>query len=339
MITLGERIDDHVEVIGAKDDSRLYIKCPGIECHSTPTGKRDTMLCTDGAPTIICMHQSCGAEVEEKNLELRRAFPSDAPRIAPRTDFRQYREIQAAKKAVAQVQAERAQEHIIRDFPWPRCNIWEDSPVRFEQMPSLEETHHFLRLAFASGDLLWIGHPQRSNEARVIRSLEEWLADDGILLRPSICPNPLAAVGGGRKNANILGPRYVVLEADNLSPDHEENQDLSGALIRWLRESVGLTLFAVVSSARKSLHAWFSVDDRLREFIAAPTAGAMLASLGFDSSGIRRCQAFRLPGHIRRETGRTQTIYYLDPAAVCARGGVPAKQSQPPVQRSLTHEE
>jgi hypothetical protein len=94
-------MDDHIEVIGAKDDSRLYIKCPGIECHSTATGKRDTMLHTDGAPTIVCMHQSCAQAVESKNLELRRAFPSTVTRIAPHTDFRRQREIEAAKRAIA----------------------------------------------------------------------------------------------------------------------------------------------------------------------------------------------------------------------------------------------
>jgi hypothetical protein len=330
-------IDDHIEVIGAKDDSRLYIKCPGIECHSTATGKRDTMLHTDGAPTIVCMHQSCAQAVESKNLELRRAFPSTVTRIAPHTDFRRQREIEAAKRAIAKVQAERAQERIIQGFPWPRCDIWEDSPVRLTGSADIAETRSFLSLAFSKGDLLWIGQPEHSNEAGAIRRLEDWLTDESLLSRPSICPNALATIQGGRKNTNISEPRYVVLEADSLSPDHEENQDLSGALIRWLRESAGLNLFAVISSGRKSLHAWFAVDDRLKEFIESPSAGNLLASLGFDSAGVRPAQAFRFPGHVRHETGQIQTIYYLDPAAGFNRNGVSTKQ-QPLCERSSTDE-
>jgi hypothetical protein len=249
----------------------------------------------------------------------------------------QGREIEAAKKAVAKVQAERAKEHIIRDFPWPRCDIWEDSPARLTGAADIAETRSFLSLAFSKGDLLWIGRPEHSNEAGAIRTLEEWLTDDAVLLRPSVCPNVLATIQGGRKNVNILELRYVVIEADKLSPDHEDNQDLTGALIRWLRESVGLNLFAIISSGGKSLHAWFAVDDRLKQFIESPSAKNLLASLGLDTASVRPEQAFRFPGHVRHETGQTQTIYYLDPAAGFNRRRV-STQQQPPWQRRSTDE-
>jgi hypothetical protein len=274
------------------------------------------MLFTEGAPTIVCMHSSCEAAVAEKNLELRRAFPSaSANRVKASQDWRRTAEVRQVRKEALALQGARAMERIIREHAWSQVDIWEASPVRFSGAPNWAETQYFLASAFAPDDLVWIGRNERSNESGSIRQCAAWLEDDSLLARPSICPSVMSNVGGGRRNENVATTRYFIFEADGLSADPEDNIERSGALLRWLREVVGLKLFAVVFSGNRSLHGWVVADDRLKEFIASPDSSSLIGALGFDISAKRAAQAFRLPGHIREETGRVQTLLYLDPVA------------------------
>lgn len=49
-----------------------YAPCPGAHLYHSRDSPRDLRLVLTGAPTAFCFHDSCTAEVEAFNLELRR---------------------------------------------------------------------------------------------------------------------------------------------------------------------------------------------------------------------------------------------------------------------------
>jgi hypothetical protein len=53
---------------------RYYLQCPGISMHSGGKGaRRDCEFMPDGAPTLRCFHESCGAALDELNRSIRSA--------------------------------------------------------------------------------------------------------------------------------------------------------------------------------------------------------------------------------------------------------------------------
>lgn len=56
-------------------------RCPGEAKHSNKTDDNHCQVHLDGAPTIHCFHDSCDAEVEAANLELRRACNEATPDV------------------------------------------------------------------------------------------------------------------------------------------------------------------------------------------------------------------------------------------------------------------
>jgi hypothetical protein len=313
-------LEDFAEVLAWRDGNSAYTRCPGEALHTTPTNPRDCLVYLTGAPSAHCQHQSCQAEVDALSSALRTAFPSDReiPRDTSRANI-DYAAVRNAKKTALVKSGRAAQERILSQYPWPRCDIWESSPYRFSDELEHRTCRQFLALAFDAEDLLFIGHPERSNEWGAIRSCSDWLGSADLLSRPAICPSTFKHSIGGRRKENVACVRYVVLEADGLSADHEENQDLSGALIRYACERLGLNLFAVVDSGNKSLHAFFVADERLRSFLSMPDAAAHLSAIGFDPAAVRPAQTFRLPGHTRQDTSRIQSLLYFDPTASAVR--------------------
>ena len=67
------------ETLTAARDGVYYLKCPGVAFHTGKDGRRDCRFTPgDGgfnkrtaAPSLCCMHQSCGAVIEEMNRKIR----------------------------------------------------------------------------------------------------------------------------------------------------------------------------------------------------------------------------------------------------------------------------
>jgi hypothetical protein len=131
------------------------------------------------------------------------------------------------------------------------------------------------------------------------------VAQDGTILIGSVSSLLAITPGGTRKwqvdgFADILDRRFLVVESDILKKNEV------GAVFRWLRESCGLKLVAVIDTAGKSLHGWFDfvscepVLDELR---------LVLPSLKCDPKLFTASQPVRLPGAER--DGNLQRLVYL----------------------------
>jgi hypothetical protein len=59
-------------LLGMALDADGYAPCPGRHKHTSRDGSRDFKVWLDGAPSGRCVHDSCSAEVESFNHELRR---------------------------------------------------------------------------------------------------------------------------------------------------------------------------------------------------------------------------------------------------------------------------
>lgn len=130
---------------------------------------------------------------------------------------------------------------------------------------------------------------------------------------PLIVPSPMSALTGvtktGSTSARCLdntGPRrFLVIEFDR-GTEHEQ-----AAAILDLASMAPLVL--VCHSGKKSLHGWFYCLGQREELLHKFHGYAV--SLGADPATWVRCQLVRMPGAVRPETGRTQELLFLHPAA------------------------
>jgi hypothetical protein len=161
---------------------------------------------------------------------------------------------------------------------------------------------------------------------------------EGLEAWPHIVPSPMSdlysvdAKGEKHKRslANTGARRYLVTDFDikPLKTDGSPSiyaglierweahgvtiQDAAAALIAFLTELPG-PLVMVVYSGNISLQAWWfaegedeSMDAKMRGFFTSAVI------LGADRQGWSRCQLFRMPGSLRKDTGRRQTVHYFD---------------------------
>ena len=54
-------------IIQWETDTRAYIECPGQDLHTNKNQRTDCWLNIDGGPNLFCVHQSCGAVIEQEN--------------------------------------------------------------------------------------------------------------------------------------------------------------------------------------------------------------------------------------------------------------------------------
>jgi hypothetical protein len=294
-------------------DGHTYCRCPGAALHAKPSGKRDTRVYfAAGSPTIHCLHSSCAANVQAANRALRSAlgqldrglfttvdkFVKSPEQIARERD-------QARATDLANT-AKNALPSILHTYPWPAAQIWTDSPAALIDGPA-EDWRRLLGL-YQPDDYLWIGDKKDSGNKRHkahFRTAEKWLLTDACPKGPYICPAVFQAGCWSRSKENVAGLPFMVIESDILSKDQ------IGAVFRWLRETVGLHLRAVVDTGRRSLHGWFDYpdDDTVRDL------GTVLPPLQCDGAVLRSNQPCRLPGCFRADTGATQALLYFDRGA------------------------
>ncbi len=191
---------------------------------------------------------------------------------------------------------------LLASSPWSAVQIFSDSPEGVADDPA--EDWRLLLSLYRSEDHLWIGDVRESGvrHANRFQSVARWLEGKACPKGPFILPAILKPGACSRTKTDVAGQPLLVIESDLLDKDE------SGAVFRWLREEVGLTLRAVVDTGSRSLHAWFVRPDAetLREL------RIVLPALGFDGATLRETQPVRLPGCLRPGKNTRQAMLYFD---------------------------
>jgi hypothetical protein len=185
-------------------------------------------------------------------------------------------------------------------------DLWEISPVRFEDNQSHTET--LIDRLFPGNPLLCCG---QSNSVFETRLRQEWRGKLAAL--QLIVPSPMTARTGltqeGKKSTHALSitgsRRFLVIEQDGGTIDEQ------AAVLLHLAERAPLA--AAVHSGSKSIHGWFyclgQPEEKLRRFMR------YAVSLGADTATWTRSQFVRMPDGTR-DNGKRQTVYFFNPEVV-----------------------
>ena len=182
-------------------------------------------------------------------------------------------------------------------------DLWEDSPVRFEDNEA--HTEALIDVLFPGDPLLCCGLSKSKFDTR---SREEWGGHLGEL--QLIVPNPMTdRIGLTQENKrsshalSITGPRrFLVVEFD------QGDVDDHAALLLHLAETAPLAL--VVHSGSKSLHGWFPCKEQTEKQLHRFMSRAV--SLGACTSTWCRSQFVRMPDGLCKGDAR-QVVYYFNP--------------------------
>lgn len=196
---------------------------------------------------------------------------------------------------------------IMADFAWSAAEIQESGNVG--HWTPLDQQVYFLSEMFQPSDVVWIGHVWSSGKekhATNFRDQGRWLSHlqrSGEILPFEFVSHCTWQPGSfERTNANLVQRRYIVVESDSLTMDQ------TGAVLNWMCSEMEATLRAVVFSGRRSIHGWFDWPEQ----VDIKELSATLRGLQCDPSVLRAPQPVRLPGAMRRDTGTTQTLLYLN---------------------------
>ena len=284
-------------------DTKGFCQCPGEHTHSTDSGPRDCVVYLDGVPTIFCQHQSCIEQVRHANRALREAIEGGGldGGDALLTDREKKQRLRAAQRTnQIEQRARTALPKILADHRWTYNDIVKDTKTPIDENPAIH-WRHIVEL-FREDDRIWIGYTHDSGRAehtRNFRPARSWLAGNGIM-GPLTCPSTFRDGSFSRSNENVLDRRFLVVESDVLTKDQV------GAVFKWLRDEVGMTLRAIVDTGGKSLHGWFDYPKAaiLEEL------KLILPQLGCDPGMFRQSQPCRMPGVLRGEN--YQKLIYFD---------------------------
>jgi hypothetical protein len=188
------------------------------------------------------------------------------------------------------------------------ADLWEASPVRFDEGPVTEA---LVDVLFPGNPLLCCGW--KLDDLYGTGTREEWrgqLAD-----MQFIVPSPMAAEEGRAKKGHMTprsldntgARRFLVIEFDG------GKADTQAAVLWHLSRLAPLAL--VVHSAGKSLHGWFACagepEDKLHKFMRYAVV------LGADKSTWPACQFVRMPDGLRPLPGTwpvRQQVFHFNPA-------------------------
>jgi hypothetical protein len=135
--------------------------------------------------------------------------------------------------------------------------------------------------------------------AQCFRTKEEWL----------LCEPPGQFTSGSsfkpgtfsRCIEQTAGHRFLVVESDTLSRDDV------GSIFLWLNVRLRYRMHAIIDTAGKSLHGWFSFP---RDAIAEKRLKAALVVLGCDPKMFTASQPVRAPGAMR--DGKLQRLIWIE---------------------------
>jgi hypothetical protein len=318
-------------IVGAVDwqtEVSGFCRCPGEALHTHQNGKKDCRISVDGAPTIYCFHSSCGPVVAEANKRLRRELGVSSweitlpgGRVLRNGDVLQSdgsvktRDIirggaaappyQAEERLVLEtvrVLAERFAPEMFEMFHWPFAQIVADSPLLVAERDAEDQFRTWLKLWPAHchvwiGDVYSSGRPEHKTH---FRPIADWY-QIGPVMGNYTCGSAFQPGSYQRSNANCNGTRFMVLESDTL------DKDAVGAVFAYVRRRLRYPLHAIIDTAGKSLHAWFTaprtqnLENRLK---------VGLTAFGMDPKVFTYSQPVRVPGAFRE--GKLQRLVWLE---------------------------
>ena len=201
---------------------------------------------------------------------------------------------------------DKEQRQTVLKEPYALVDLWEESPIRFEDNDS--HTEEIVDALFPGNPLLCCG---KSNSEFATRDRETWrgrLADLQLIV-----PSPMSTRTGltqdGEESEHTLANtglrRFLVVEFDRGPIDEH------ACLIRHLAQYAPMAL--AVHSGNKSLHGWFYCADQPEERVRRFMNYAV--SLGADHATWTRSQFVRMPDGIRGD-GRPQRVFWFKPKGV-----------------------
>lgn len=280
-----------------------HAECPGASKHTTEGGG-PARIHIDGAANVHCFHQSCSAVVEEFNRELRRKIwqaEAGGP-IGTHT---------VMTPAILARQAKRREVDALRPMweqwfmgvvsaPLNPHDLFRNSPTDLNDRTT-DDRFDLLRL-FHPADLIWTGEVHQStarNFAEAGNLIRERRVRTHFVSTATFKPGTTR-----RTKENVLHRRFMVVESDELSLPQQ------AALLWALRTEWQLA--AVVYSGGKSLHGWFRWQDAWNTQEAQLELKARLETYHCDTAGLKASQPFRLPGVLRPDTLKMQSLIYLN---------------------------
>jgi hypothetical protein len=198
-------------------------------------------------------------------------------------------------------------EAVIKNGGWGLVDLWENSPVRFEDNQS--HTEELIDRLFPGNPLLCCG---QSKYDFATRSREEWRGE--LSTMQLIVPSPMTGRIGhtkdGKESEHTLEStgtrRFLVVEQDNGTIDGQ------AAVLLHLAEKRAPLVIAVHSGV-KSVHGWFycvgQPEEKLHTFMRHAV------SLGADDATWTRSQFVRMPDGTR-DNGKRQTAYFFNPGVL-----------------------
>lgn len=322
------------EKILGRIDGEGFCRCPGEAHHTNLNAPRDCKVfgLAGGAPTILCMHQSCAGAVDDANYKLRSEIGRAEKPSHIGGGNGNYRPKKAASWGVParsavidelaleaeelSLEAEAALPGILQDFEWN----FEDSA----EIPDNPEAQFaaFLGL-WKPTDHVWIGWNTESGEhvANPFARPEIWLRR-GLTDRCQTSPWAFRPGSRERTKANAIIRRYLVFESDTLPAEGQK------AVLNYLRRELELSLKMVVYTGGKSFHGWFDVGclepsemTQLKAIMTGarpvtqtprtPSGRGWHTGLSGDPAMFVASQPVRLPGPINPKTQLRQTICWL----------------------------
>ena len=282
-----------------------YVQCPNIGMHTKPNKHRDCRIYIDGYPNFHCTHESCreankhhsnGLAWELGNLGL---IDTEPKKPTKEQSERFQQKLAHQKKAEAIL---RQTDDIRNRFNWPIDQI------KAESRQSKNGWQDFLSL-WPENDVMWCGdiHHSAQYGRGHFRKIESWREYDKAPW-PFVCASAFQSGTVDRSKNTVAHRRFFVIECDGLDPDPAINMDLSGSVIRYLREAHGLKLRAIISSGNKSVHAWFDYDEEKSNWCNE----VLPLGLGVDRKALNEAQPVRSPSVIRPDTGKQQELLWLD---------------------------
>ena len=196
-------------------------------------------------------------------------------------------------------------------------DFWEASPERLPDSPA-KDAKLLLQTIYDPDDCLFIGTQYDTK----VRTVDQWidLFKNNPMPLPFICPNPLdgqlhptkSGALSYRCDEAVCKFKFTVLEFDTLSRNEQ--------FAFWGEMLNELPLVTLIDSGNKSIHAWIRVPDvhTLEEWkikIEQKFFEQCLKPLGIDTACKNPSHMSRLPGCIRKGTGRWQKLLYLNPEA------------------------
>jgi hypothetical protein len=200
------------------------------------------------------------------------------------------------------------------------ASLWEASPVRLDWPPE-DDTVQFLSAIFHPDDLIFIGNQyDKGTPGDTIRGSQEWidLFKSGVTPPgPFICINPLSGKNSNSKNGNpsfrcdatVKTFRYCLVEFDNRTKEEQINF--------WSKAN--LPVKALVDTGGKSIHAWLDITklstvanlDQWQTHIKRRLYDLILRHFGVDGACSNPSRLSRLPGFVRPETKKYQSLMWL----------------------------